>query len=177
MNEFSREEAEQILMRAARGDAGEVVSQDSLLHMAAEAGISEAAVRRATEEYAREREDQAIVAAFRARRKNKFFAELGSYASTCATCVAIWWFTGHHYFWPGWVVVGWGIGMVEQFTLAFMPRSRTYQRALEKYRAKQRAELQSGSTEFLDPSRNGREDRSDDGGVVLRVGIHHRDDR
>jgi len=29
-----------------------------------------------------------------------------------AFLIGIWWFNGQGYFWPGWVLAGWGIGLV-----------------------------------------------------------------
>jgi hypothetical protein len=47
------------------------------------------------------------------RRKRDFWRHVVSYVVINAFLVAIWFFVaGRGYFWPGWVMLGWGIGLV-----------------------------------------------------------------
>ncbi len=152
MNNYSREEAEQILVRAVQS-SDEVVTRDSLRQMAVEAGISDADLEQAILAHERDREETRILTAFKERRVGKFWSEFWSYFGTCSVCVLIWMFTGRHYFWPGWVMLFWGCGIAEVAAAAFFPDSRTYKRALDKFKGQQKARPLNESTEFLDASR------------------------
>ena len=49
----------------------------------------------------------------RLKKKKDFVAHLVSYVIINAFLVAIWYFvSGRGYFWPGWVLLGWGIGLL-----------------------------------------------------------------
>ncbi len=52
------------------------------------------------------------IATRRVRRRRGFYAHLTAYILVNLMLVAIWYFTGHGYFWPGWVMLFWGIGLV-----------------------------------------------------------------
>lgn len=52
------------------------------------------------------------IATHRVRRRRRFYAHLTAYILVNLMLVAIWYFTGDHYFWPGWVMLFWGIGLV-----------------------------------------------------------------
>lgn len=46
------------------------------------------------------------------KRKREFWNHVLAYVIVNAVLVLIWYFvTGHGYFWPGWVMGGWGIGV------------------------------------------------------------------
>ena len=42
-------------------------------------------------------------------RKRKFRGDLAAYVVINAFLVGVWAFTGLGYFWPGWVLAGWGV--------------------------------------------------------------------
>lgn len=48
----------------------------------------------------------------RAIRKRKFRGDVVAYAVINAFLVGIWAVTGLGYFWPGWVLAGWGVLLV-----------------------------------------------------------------
>jgi fatty acid desaturase len=48
----------------------------------------------------------------RVERKRKFSANLVAYVVINAFLIAVWAAGGMGYFWPGWVMAGWGIGLV-----------------------------------------------------------------
>lgn len=49
----------------------------------------------------------------RLRKKRDFAAHLVSYVVINGFLIAIWYFVaGRGYFWPGWVLLAWGIGVV-----------------------------------------------------------------
>ena len=49
----------------------------------------------------------------RLKKKKDFVAHLVSYIIINAFLVGIWYFvSGRGYFWPGWVLLGWGIGLL-----------------------------------------------------------------
>lgn len=47
----------------------------------------------------------------RLKQRREFGQNLVSYVVINAFLVGIWFFTGHGYFWPAWVLAGWGIGI------------------------------------------------------------------
>jgi len=52
------------------------------------------------------------IATKRVRAKKGFYSHLTAYVIVNLMLVAIWYFTGHGYFWPMWVMLGWGIGLI-----------------------------------------------------------------
>ena len=42
-------------------------------------------------------------------KKRKLYADLIAYLVVNAFLIVIWAFTGFGYFWPGWVIAGWGV--------------------------------------------------------------------
>ncbi len=57
-----------------------------------------------TSEYARARA--------RVERKRKFRSDLVAYVVINAFLIGIWAVSGSGYFWPGWVLAAWGLGLV-----------------------------------------------------------------
>ena len=48
----------------------------------------------------------------RVRARRGFYWHLVVYAVINLMLVAIWYFTGQGYFWPAWVLLGWGIALI-----------------------------------------------------------------
>jgi fatty acid desaturase len=48
----------------------------------------------------------------RVEKKRKFRSDLVAYIVVNAFLVGIWAFNGAGYFWPGWVLAAWGLGMI-----------------------------------------------------------------
>ncbi len=48
----------------------------------------------------------------RLKQKREFQQNIVAYVVVNAFLVGIWFFTGRGYFWPAWVMLGWGIGVV-----------------------------------------------------------------
>jgi len=59
----------------------------------------------ATDEELRENAIKAI------KKKRDFWGHVAAYIIVNAFLVGLWYFTGAGYFWPGWVIGGWGIGV------------------------------------------------------------------
>ena len=59
-----------------------------------------------TEEELRESAIKAI------KRKRDFWGHLIAYCIVNVFLIVIWYINGQGYFWPGWILAGWGIGMV-----------------------------------------------------------------
>jgi hypothetical protein len=57
----------------------------------------------------------------RARRQQSFYRSLAIYLAVNAMMVGVWLFSGRGYFWPIWVLMGWGVGIVAQGVSAFGP--------------------------------------------------------
>ena len=48
----------------------------------------------------------------RLEKKRKFRSDFVAYVVVNAFLVGIWALTGAGYFWPGWVLAGWGVGLI-----------------------------------------------------------------
>jgi fatty acid desaturase len=48
----------------------------------------------------------------RAQRKHKFRGDVAAYVVINAFLIGVWALTGFGYFWPGWVLAGWGVFLV-----------------------------------------------------------------
>lgn len=48
----------------------------------------------------------------RVQKKRKFRSDLVAYVVINAFLIVIWAFSGAGYFWPGWVLAAWGLGLV-----------------------------------------------------------------
>jgi len=59
------------------------------------------------------------IATKRVRAKRGFYSHLIAYIIVNLMLVAIWYFTGHGYFWPMWVMLFWGIGLIFNAVAAF----------------------------------------------------------
>lgn len=127
---YEEGEAEEILRRAIHQSDSGAIDRQKLLSMASELGISEDAVSRAEAEMASEREtqvsrsrDELDRVSFRRHKRSRFFADFASYLSVNGFMIAIWWFSGAGYFWPFWVLAGWGIGLFSDFVNTFFGQS------------------------------------------------------
>ena len=59
----------------------------------------------------------------RIKRRRAFWTMLPTYLIMTAAAVAVWALTGAGYFWPGWVMLGWGIAVAFSAVRAFGPGS------------------------------------------------------
>jgi len=73
------------------------------------------------------------IATERVKRRRGFYSHLAAYVLVNLMLVAIWYFTGHGYFWPGWVILFWGIGLVFNAVAVFLKHDiSSEKRAIEK---------------------------------------------
>lgn len=61
----------------------------------------------------------------RLKNKRAFWQDLVCYIVVNAFVVGIWAFTGAGYFWPAWLLGGWGIGVVMHAWTAFVQKPIT----------------------------------------------------
>ena len=52
------------------------------------------------------------IATSRVRARRGFYWHLIVYVVINLLLIGIWYFTGRGYFWPGWVLLGWGIALI-----------------------------------------------------------------
>lgn len=45
------------------------------------------------------------------KKKREFWTHVVAYCIVNAFLIVLWYINGHGYFWPGWVLGGWGIGL------------------------------------------------------------------
>lgn len=69
--------------------------------------------------------DERELALKRLKARREFQAHLVVYVVVNAFLVLVWWWTGAGYFWPGWVMAGWGIGIVIRAWDVFIRRPIT----------------------------------------------------
>jgi hypothetical protein len=163
MNEsqhYNDQDAEEILRIASRESAASGMSRDTLMKTAEELGISPDAVARAEEQLVMKRqadriqeEDKELRKQFEDERRGKFMADLWSYFGVNAGLIGIWWFTGHGYFWPAWVLFCWGIGVAADFASTFLAKDEAkFQRWKRRRQRKSIGTQQIGdqSTPVLD---------------------------
>ena len=64
---------------------------------------------------------------------NDCYSHLAVYILVNLMLVAIWFFTGAQYFWPMWVMLGWGIGLIINGVAVFSKRDSGWEmREIEK---------------------------------------------
>jgi hypothetical protein len=56
-------------------------------------------------------EERRVAAVKRLKDKRDFRSHVAAYVLVNALLIAIWAFSGGGYFWPIWVIIGWGIGL------------------------------------------------------------------
>ena len=77
------------------------------------------------------------VATDRVKARKGFFSHLTVYVLVNLMLVAIWYFTGAHYFWPMWVMLFWGIGVIVNAIAVFARHDTGWEkREIEKEVAK-----------------------------------------
>jgi len=59
------------------------------------------------------------IATYRVRRRRGFYVHLTAYILVNLMLIAIWYFLGDGYFWPMWVLLFWGIGLVVNAVTVF----------------------------------------------------------
>jgi hypothetical protein len=70
-------------------------------------------------------DDAHAIALKRVKAKRDFEGHLVVYVVVNAFLILIWWWSGAGYFWPGWVLAGWGIGLAMNFFEAFVRKPIT----------------------------------------------------
>jgi hypothetical protein len=69
-----------------------------------DAGLARLKVRDMTDE-----QDLRAEAVRGLRRRRTFGRDVAAFVVVNALLIGVWYFTGHGYFWPGWVLLGWGV--------------------------------------------------------------------
>jgi hypothetical protein len=73
------------------------------------------------------------VATQRVQAKKGFYTHLTVYILVNLMLIAIWYFTGAHNFWPMWVLLFWGIGLIVNGVTVFVIRDLGWEkREVEK---------------------------------------------
>jgi hypothetical protein len=65
------------------------------------------------------------LASERVHKRRDFAAHAVAYVVVNAMLIGIWAFTGAGYFWPAWVLFGWGVGLVLNFWDVYLRRPVT----------------------------------------------------
>jgi hypothetical protein len=61
----------------------------------------------------------------RVRKRRDFGAHVVVYVVVNAMLIGIWALTGQGYFWPAWVLLGWGVGLILNFWDVYIRRPVT----------------------------------------------------
>ena len=67
------------------------------------------------------------IATKRVRARKGFYSHLTAYIIVNLMLIAIWYFTGAGYFWPVWVMLFWGIGLVFHAVAVFLQRDISWE--------------------------------------------------
>jgi 2TM domain len=84
-----------------------------------------------------ESDDRRAAAIMRLRAKKDFWNHAVVYLVVNALVIVTWAFTGRGYFWPAWVLAGWGVGLAMHAWAVFFERPITeadIQREMERTR-------------------------------------------
>lgn len=73
-------------------------------------------------------DDLRTLAIERLRKKRGLQAHILAYACVNLFFVAIWYFTGAHFFWPAFLIFGWGIGLIFNIWDVYSPDRMTEER-------------------------------------------------
>jgi len=133
---YQEDEAEAILRLAARRGETGGMSREALLRVAGEVGISAEAVEQAELQLAGQREDEDLATEFRRKQRVDFVERLASYAATSGFMIGIWFFTGHGFFWPAFVILAMGIGVVTDIPKHFFVGGTSYQSSFTRWKTK-----------------------------------------
>jgi hypothetical protein len=79
-------------------------------------------------------EDLRKLAISQLRRKRGLQAHVIAYLSVNLLLVAIWYFSGRGYFWPVFLILGWGIGVVFNIWDVYVPERVTEERIQQEIR-------------------------------------------
>jgi hypothetical protein len=164
--EYTKEETDAILARAAELVRGERTTHEELVAAAGEAGISRDAVEKATAEVLGGRRDRTALAAQRARAWRQFFAHLVPYVMVSALLGFINYLTTS-FPWALIVMLAWGVGLASHLLAVVLPDPEEQLRRIEGER--RRAEEEEGvrvqtkeARVRLAPPRPSGEDAEDD---------------
>jgi len=138
--EYTKEETDAVLARAAELQRGERTTHEDLVAAAGEAGISRDAVEKAVAEVLGGRRDRAALTALRARAWRQFFAHLVPYVTVSALLGFINYLTTS-FPWALIVMLAWGVGIASHLLAVVLPDPDEQLRRIEHER--QRAEDQS----------------------------------
>ncbi len=143
---FTNDEVNAILQRALAQQGGgnaTGLTYDDLLETARELGIDPSQVEAALSEHERESEIEAARAAWRVRRKKKFFEHLRSYVivNVALILISVMSDSGGWFVWP---LLGWGIGLMFDASDTFFPKERSIERGARRILAREKNVRQKG---------------------------------
>jgi hypothetical protein len=86
-------------------------------------------------------EEMRKIATGRVQAKKGFYTHLTAYIIVNLMLIAIWYFTGAAHFWPMWVLIFWGVGLVINGVTVFLRHDtgwekREVEKEMEKIRQK-----------------------------------------
>lgn len=145
--QYTHEEAEQILRIAVRqeveqpdglGAAG--VSEEALLRMASELGLSPEAISAAAARYRSERSEVEERRLFNKHRRGEWMSHLISYVAANGCMMALDFWLAHRLTWSIWPLFGWGIFMVIHTGQTFVYTDET-DAEFEKWQDRRRRRL------------------------------------
>lgn len=135
---YSRDEVDAILGRAVeRERTADDLSQEQLVAVAAEVGVSASSIERAINEIASERRDSDALAQLRRDAWRGFFAHLIPYLCVNGLLVLLNLLTTQ-FPWAIFPILGWGIGIFSHLLAVAMPNRERLERRLERKRERER---------------------------------------
>lgn len=129
---YTSDDVQQILQRAlARKQDGQF-SQDQLVEMASELGISPDVLQQAELEWQSKRDQEHERKSFNAFRRRAFKAHLIPYLAVNTFLILINLVTTPQYFWAIFPLLGWGLGLFFHGLSAYQTEGEAYERSFQR---------------------------------------------
>jgi hypothetical protein len=134
-DDFSQNDAEDILRRAVAIDTLQAHNKDVMLKTAEELGISREAVEQAEREHFLQKREKQEFAEFVRHQRQSFWSHLASYLIVNAFLFGIDVVSDGRLEWAIYPLLGWGIGLAFHAVGVFATKGEDFQKEFEEWRA------------------------------------------
>ncbi|MCC5646167.1 2TM domain-containing protein [Nostoc sp. CHAB 5824] len=133
---YDSEDVQKILQIAlTRKQEGEF-SQEQLIEMASELGISSDILKTTEKNWLTQQEEERSLRTFNTFRRRAFWAHLVTFLAVNLFLILLNLITSPSYFWAIFPVLGWGLGLFFHWWSVYQSKTEDYEIAFQKWRAK-----------------------------------------